>query len=158
MIRLPKRALTESREIVWDRDPALLPRPEDPEGAAAWDSALAEYGRTFRAVHLPKRPGCEPVVFVIGSLTVAQKANTMGHDFGRRVFETIAYGVHDILNLQDDEGRPVKVERESSNYGARLPLDVQALFIDEGLCVFMFAAVLAASSLPLEEAKSDRAP
>jgi hypothetical protein len=170
-LAIRKLLLTQPRPVVFSGDDAL-DRPEredfpkEGEGDAAYEAARAtfdeawkRYEATYDVSVLPLRSGCQPTLFMVASLTTKQQAVIASCTrWGDVQLETLAYGVHDIRNLRsvDEAGTEttVKVERLPSDAGPRLPDEVLALFVDDGLRMEIWARVKEANSLSKEDRKS----
>lgn len=170
--------LTGDRQLVWADDDALE-RPsreaflDTPEGQAAFDAALAEWkgafriadGRFARAEDVKPfwvRSGCEPTIFCVGSLTVAQASSVAGLRLGEGSREAIAYGCHDIrgLRVEDENGKPVELKwkRCKGEHGMRLPDEILAIFNDSGLRLAMWLAIQESSGVSPEARFRHRPP
>lgn len=177
-----QRRLTAPRTVVYSEDDALdrpglapdrsafpLGREGDEAHAVAlkdheaalqrWNEIWKGYLETFDLSVLPIRPGCEPTVFLVQSLTTAQVQHIESSvRWGERMLETLAYGVAGITGLwgEDDKGNRFRVEvkRVPSQLGERLSDEVLALFADDKLRNEIWLRVKEACSLSREARKS----
>lgn len=152
---LIKHSLGSPRPVVYSGDPAL------DRDAPNFDEKWKAYERTLDASCLPTRPGHALTLFMVAPLTLAQQQHVEDLRWGEKLFETIAYGVHDIRNLHAENERGEASEwkwtRERGPFGQRLPDSVLELFRDDGLRTEIFLRVRQVCGLAPEVRKSDPA-
>lgn len=157
------------------RDPGMPPRRDDYQDADAFARAEAEhaaaterwarwkrYLETYdvEVLRPDVRPGEEPTIFKVASLTADQQAHV--NDFaGRRgqfLKELLAYGVHDVLNFYDVDPRgnvaPFRPKREPSLVGLRLSDESLEIFNNVALMEEVVQQIILANNLLKRVAKS----
>ncbi len=150
----PDGALTEAQET--DHRAAQTAYEE---AKTSYDAKWNEYLKTYDVAVLPLVEGRKPTIFQIGSLTIDQVTHIDGMtNFGEKVTETIAYGVHGVAGfvvVTDGQEAIAEVTRRDTKHGKRLTAESLRLFTDDALRWELWGQVKIASALSKEQRKSD---